>query len=466
VILSQKAATEGPNKTLDFIPGNCFLGIVAAMYSSFDNDTYTVFHSGKVRFGDAHLSEGRNRGLKIPACMFFPKLGSPEKELYIYHGIKDLESEQIRQKQLKQCRSGFYVFRCDSATRIEPDLNFAIKSAYDKKSRKSMNGQMYGYESLCKGSILYFDVEVDDENLADKIKNVIVGRKNIGRSRSAQYGLVLIEEYSFENVKNSNVKNGIVTVYADGRLIFLDEYGMPYYRPTAQQLGLPNDAVIRWDLSQIRTFKYSPWNFTRQSFDTDRCGIEKGSVFVVDVSKCSDVNDLMPHYVGSYTNEGFGKVIYNPYFLEFDEKGLAKCLIRKHSDLDKKTEITLGGTPLLDYLSDLKNMNGANEDVYDMVNEWVAKNRNKFTDSLFASQWGHIRSIAMKYRRKKDIEIALYEGKNSYLEHGICSAKWKEKRRLIVLKDFCSKLNDSNISAALINLSAEMAKSIRRLNHE
>lgn len=30
VILNQKAATEGPNQTLDFIPGSNFLGIVAS----------------------------------------------------------------------------------------------------------------------------------------------------------------------------------------------------------------------------------------------------------------------------------------------------------------------------------------------------------------------------------------------------------------------------------------------------
>lgn len=31
VILNQKSATEGTNVTLDFIPGNCFLGIVAGV---------------------------------------------------------------------------------------------------------------------------------------------------------------------------------------------------------------------------------------------------------------------------------------------------------------------------------------------------------------------------------------------------------------------------------------------------
>ena len=37
VILNQKAATDGPNKTLDFIPGSSFLGIAASrLYSELE----------------------------------------------------------------------------------------------------------------------------------------------------------------------------------------------------------------------------------------------------------------------------------------------------------------------------------------------------------------------------------------------------------------------------------------------
>lgn len=35
VILNQRAATEGNQESLAFIPGNCFLGIVAKDYMSF-----------------------------------------------------------------------------------------------------------------------------------------------------------------------------------------------------------------------------------------------------------------------------------------------------------------------------------------------------------------------------------------------------------------------------------------------
>lgn len=37
VVLNQSAATEGSNSTLDFIPGNVFLGIVARHYDEFGN---------------------------------------------------------------------------------------------------------------------------------------------------------------------------------------------------------------------------------------------------------------------------------------------------------------------------------------------------------------------------------------------------------------------------------------------
>ena len=49
VILNQKSATEGSNSTLDFIPGNCFLGIVASrLYTKVTpEEALDLFHNGK-----------------------------------------------------------------------------------------------------------------------------------------------------------------------------------------------------------------------------------------------------------------------------------------------------------------------------------------------------------------------------------------------------------------------------------
>lgn len=88
VILNQKAASEGANNTLDFIPGSNFLGIVAAKYADFGDAAMEVFHSGKVRFGDAHpVCKGHDvmRTLRVPASMYYPKPEKASEVCYIHH---------------------------------------------------------------------------------------------------------------------------------------------------------------------------------------------------------------------------------------------------------------------------------------------------------------------------------------------------------------------------------------------
>lgn len=481
VILNQKAATEGPNQTLDFIPGSCFLGIVASeLYKKIGEceKTMEIFHSGKVRFGDAHPSKDKFRGLKVPASMFYPKLKKASEKCYVHHLIPNLDDDDLKKEQIKQCRSGFYDFSTSEAKQVKTDTNFAIKSAYDKDKRRSKDQQMYGYQSLQKGLTLYFEVEAD--NYSEEIKSALTGKKRVGRSRTAQYGLVKISECEFNEIGQSSPKNKIVTVYADGRLIILDDFGMPTFRPSAEDLGIKGGNII-WEKSQIRTFQYSPWNYTRQCFDTDRCGIEKGSVFVVDVTNCN-LGELKSRYIGSYKNEGFGKVIYNPAFLDADANGIAKYKLLD-ADKEKKTDAKkMDGTILLNFIKKKSDEESIEKDIYKMVNDWVRINRSLFKDDSFASQWGKIRSIAMLISSKTDLENELFnktrkgerqnkegimedvEIPDAYLNHGIAVEKWKERGRLNKFKEFVNALDDSNVQMAVINLAAEMAKEKNRKN--
>lgn len=498
VILNQKASTEGPNQTLDFIPGSCFLGIVASEYDKFEKEgkAMEIFHSGKVRFGDAHPSKGDVRGLKIPASIFYPKLKKiTDGEIYIHHLIPNLEDETLKKKQLKQCRNGFYTFAEDKATEVKTETNFAIKSAYDREKRRSEDNKMYGYESLQKGLELYFEVQVENDDLAKDIKNALVGKKRVGRSRTAQYGLVEIAETDYSDVKCEKSENNIVTVYADGRLIFLDEYGLPTFRPTAKDLGLEGGEIL-WNKSQIRTFQYAPWNYTRQCFDTDRCGIEKGSVFVVDVSNCGNL-DLKSQYVGSYNNEGFGKVIYNPEFLNADENGVASCQVEKQDDTENKltedeetrvrrikkeiADLKNSDVDICRYLADCKQDELEQQIIYKMVNEFVQDEQRGglFTNKgeKFASQWGNIRSLSMQYDsfdrlsyelfgiRKDEKGKVVVDESNGYLTHGVAKEKW-ENKRIDVVKSFFDSIKkqdlEKRISEAMVNLAAEMAKEMSR----
>lgn len=479
IIVSQRSATEGSHKTLDFIPGNSFLGIVASgCYTELQpSDQILLFHSGRVRFGDAHPAveyQGQKyRSLRIPAMMFYPKL-SDMNPLYIHSAISD--RQELSSKQLKQCRSGFYVLKETQILAAEHERNFAIKSAYDRDVRRAATGKMYGYESLPKGMVFLFEIEMDDEaaHLEACITDSLIGDKRVGRSKTAQYGWVHIEKTSYEDYMmsetgvccSSDSGEYLVTVYADGRIIFLDEDAMPTFQPTAAQLGFGPDARIVSECSQIRTFQYAPWNFKRQAFDTDRCGIEKGSVWVV---RTKEQPKKAADYIGSYRNEGFGKVLYNPDFLRAQAGTNGLAVYQLAEDRTGKTDIGkiernigMEADPLILLLRKKKREQELQTTVYRMVNEFVEKNQGRFGQADFASQWGTIRSLAVQARNRQDLYNALFAESLGYLEHGVAKEKWKRNRRKDFLKNFFGQTNEENYRYCLINLASEMAKKSRR----
>lgn len=495
VILNQTAATEGGNSTLDFIPGNIFLGVLAQRYAEFGDKAMEVFHSGRVRFGDAHpvCADGKHEGvrsLRVPALLFYPKMKSAEDVCYVhsaYDRSKDT-SNNGRPQQLKQCRSGFYAFDDAGGHKAEVEKAFAIKSAYDRSSRRAKDEMMYGYESLAEGTQFLFSVEVDDDALADDIRRGMLGRHKIGRSRTAQYGLADIEEHAFTEVASGaklmkgNDGMEYVTVYADGRLIFLDDSGEPTATPSAHDLGVEG-GEIDWMRSQVRTFQYAPWNGKRSTRDAERFGVEKGSVFVVKVN--GQAQQFCSRYVGCYRNEGFGKVIYNPSFLDVaGGNGKAKCTLNPAADKERKLNPygkPLSGTPLLDYLRRKKQEAQIEQMIYREVNAFVEANKGRFSGDKFASQWGTIRSIASQHFTCEDIMYELYDKKKqktrtkdnikveepfAYLTHGVAAEKWRKGGRDAILKGFIKRVYDQGrlmcgcdcVSTALINLAAEMGK--------
>lgn len=487
VILNQKAASQSQNQTLDFIPGSCFLGIAAdTLYKTKNYDfCREVFHSTKVKFGDAHpvAENAERRSLKIPACYQYPKGEKLTDGCYISF-IVDHDDDDIQIKQLKQAREGFFDIDENSTepklTKINIDTDIAIKSSYDREKRRSADEQMYCYESLAKGLTLYFEVVVDG-NFADDIRKSLVGEKRIGRSRTAQYGLVQISECKFDDVASRPTKKDFSVVYADSRLVFLDEYGYPTFQPTAKQLGFDEKDEIDWEKSQIRTFQYAPWNFQRQCFDADRCGIEKGSVFVVKTAN----SPTESQYVGHYQNEGFGKVIYNPDFvMNFNDEGLSNYDIDLNIPEKKKTEsketrrkrqrleieqLQNDSDRLLQYLATQKQTELDEEIIYETVNQFVKDYKKDFVQDSFASQWGSIRAIAMRYSTYEELKEELFDKKitkngkpepYAYLTHGVAMDKWKKRGRFDNFRDFFNGLSQEGDFAqkVLINLAAQMAK--------
>jgi len=457
-VISQNTATEGSQRTLDFIPGNNFLGIVAGkMYSKLNGpEQYSVFHSGNIHFGDAHPLLKGKRSVRIPSSWFTPK-DSKQEGIYIRNFG---ESPDI---QLEQMRNTFIVVNDDhSYYKAEIEKSFAIKSAYDSSKRKSENAMMYGYQSLKRGGLWQFEIVFNDlvsDALINNVKQCLEGKVSIGRSKTAQYGSINITVHSDVELVNPHpvkYQQSYVLIYADARLIFFDDFGQLTLRP--KDVGLKTGR-INWEKSFIRTFQYAPWNGRRQARDADRCGIEKGSVFYVENIE-SELPEIM--YVGEYQNEGFGKVLINPPFFQCDPvngKSAYYCEGKLPVDVNASRLMDNSTLPetdslLLAYLRNKKVNTSIHDSIYNNVNRFVTDFGGKFKGESFASQWGTIRSLAYEAKDMKTLRNMLFD-ENGYLYRGVTAMQWEKAYRRDVFEHF---FNQQSKIEAIINLATEMAK--------
>ena len=471
VIISESARTEGHQQTLDYIPGSCFLGIVAKHYKEFAGKKIDIFHSGKVKFSDAHRIICSSISAKIPAAMCYPKGKKPHEECFISYLItNDDEKNALKNIQLKQCREGFYAMSDGKFVTSDLEKTFAIKSAYDNNHRRSEDKKMYGYQSLDSGTEFIFEIDYSDldQETIQKIDECLIGNQHIGRSKTAQYGCVKIDELTgkdkyapIETFKNTITiaDREYIALYAFSRLIFVDnETGMSKYQPDEQDdLHLSSEAKIDWTKSQIRTFQYAPWNYTRQTRESERTGIEKGSVIVVDVTNCKNKIPFETSFVGSYLAEGFGKIICNPIFLQSKDKFNAEYKPSKDIIVKRlnNTVPVVKDTALFEYLEEKSSLKSDIDIVYLRVEEFKSKFGSKFKEK-FASQWGAIRGIAFATKEEENISSNIL----TFIGHGLKSEDWTsgaKPNRYDVLENFMID-SQSNIRQAVIHLASEMAK--------
>ena len=402
IVLNSSSNTEGNIETLDYITGASFLGMVAKNYDEFAKtfDTFDIFHSSKVRFGEATPLFENKPTYKAPFCFFAPKLDSDKKEVKNNHFI-DYDNQTELDKQYKQVRNGYITSTLDY---LHLEYNYSQKAAYDKDNRKSKDSSMFGYKAIKKGTTWKFSIKFDDvdEKAQNQVIENILGEKYLGKSKTSQYGKVLIEElkdFKEEKLENLNV-SGTTYVYINSTLALFDENGMPTFEPTKENLGLTN-ASINWEKTQIRTKKFTPYNFKRQTNDYTRLVIEKGSVIALENASNEDI-DILKNGIGGYLNEGYGEVFINPSFLLKEGSFSLNKVVKenkKYEVEEKKVDNTL--------ISFLQNKIESKNKTYSLgekVQEFIDKHKKEF-DTVSKSQWGQIRMIVQVYKDDYKNEI-------------------------------------------------------------
>ena len=471
VVLKSSSATQGVTENLDYIPGAKFLGIAAkSLYDMQQVDkTKDVFHNGNVQFGDAHICIEGQRTKKVPLSWFYKKGEGINDLVYLNHKLtKDINYRlSIEGVQLKQARQGYFV----KDKYVNTETNFSIKSAYDSNKRKAEDSQMYGYYALPKGSVWEFTVIADEKYILD-ITASLEGKKRIGRSRSAEYGLVEIKAIkTIELESNEKVEAGEVIVYAESNLCFFDHYGQNTLQPTASQLGFPDGSEIVWEKSQIRARKYQTWNSKRYNRDADRMIIEKGSVFIVRISGAINTNDFIIG-VGSCKNEGFGRIIINPDFLISENEKLKLKLFKYENSTENIKYLMQKGekdTLLIDFLKNSKNEKKRVVEIDKLVNDFINKYRSTYA-GVSASQWGQVRNYAKHASNEKILLKLLFDKDIGYFMHGQSEHKWRINNRRGLIEEYVfsnsAKVPEGSKLEFIQKLASEMSKNVKSKKQE
>jgi len=275
-----------------------------------------------------------------------------------------------------------------------------------------------------KGLKWQFSIQIED-GISPKdeelIKATILKSTRLGKSKSAQYGLVEIN--SIGGVALASQKGGakaplpnITLLYLNSRVALTDKYGNPTYDLKYLFNGL-KDANILYDKCQIKTSTFTPYNGARQTKDYERVCINKGSVIVLENV---DIKNI-PLHVGAYQSEGFGEVLVNPSFLGAKSFKFTKDDEANTDILPKKVT-----TSLAEFLQKRVQKEQDKLIILDKVDAFINNNKELY-EKIKPSQWGKIRSICTSGANDFKDEI------NKYVSKGI--KEWEKKQIDTLLKD-------------------------------
>ena len=472
IVLNASLATEGNMRTLDYIPGSNFLGIVAAKrYKQLPlSAAYDIFHSGKVSFGDAHIAEGLAYSYQIPFSYLMEKLKQKitQDSIWVHHHLQSLKIETSR---FKQQREGF--INRNSTYIKRPKKSMAIKSAYDRNVRASKSGAMFGLQSLSQGQTFIFAIHFSDTKYIKQVTQQLVGKNRIGKSRNAQYGQVEIKELESPPLlfENREMTSKQLVIYAESNLCLLNEYGQSTFQPEMKDFGLSKEyGDIDWKACKIRTYSYSHWNAHRNTGDTPRDVIQKGSVFVLKLKEAIPLKHL-PKQIGIHHAEGLGRILYNPAFLDANANGLFTGKFQQATEEAKSSIPYVPSTPLSYFLSMTKTAKMEELTIGKAVIEFMKMHKDKFVH-IPPSQWGAIRSKAIAASNMESLHETLFgvdqnEEKKGFLKSGVAADRYWNKSNgicLIYLEQTLIK-NKSLGTKYIAKLAAEMAK-LKQVNHE
>ncbi|MBI4472328.1 MAG: hypothetical protein HY646_06645 [Acidobacteria bacterium] len=396
VVLTERNASIGSPRTLDYIPGAALLGVAAeSLYKELPTaDAFGIFHSGAVRFGNGVPEADGLAALPMPLA--FHRQKGVEDEVYLNMAKNNREP----QKQYEQCREGWLLDRIDasglSVPSVTPARSSSMRTSVDQHGQ-AREGLLFGIESLEAGQTFIARIDADDSTHLKLVEKALVGNAiRLGRSKTAEFGEVSISKVA-------------AVVFAEGRLaqetaVFLclsdlalrdSRTGSVRLAPAATDFGLPQKWELDLSHSFLRTRRYSPFNGHRRRPDQDRQVIKAGSVMVFrrrgdHEASHEEVNATLHRGVGDFRQDGLGQVRLEPSVLRLDRIKLATKPISEPAAAAPQDK-------LAGWLIDCARETTEWDMAWRLVDK-TASDLQKF--NLSNAQWGWIRTLAQAAHRQ------------------------------------------------------------------
>jgi len=445
VVINQRAATVGGHSSLDYLPGATLLGACASgLYKKLSKEeAYTVFYSGKVRFGNALPLSATNRlSYPMPLCWHEQKTGKKaiQNNQLLPDNVLNYQIEQFAAKiQPVQLRTG-YIAIDGSVTK--PQTEFKMKTAIDAKTGRASTGQLFGYSSIFKGMTFGFKLEADEDVPAElfaKVVNNLKGNLALGRSRSAEYGNVKITATDWKEDKtSSNDKTQELTIWLLADLALLDANGQPTLLPTTQHFGLPK-GKLNLDKSFIRSRRYAPFNGHYRRRELERNVLSMGSILHFSLNEPTQAKTVQAS-VGLYRQAGLGQIWINPDLLKTSKPEFAP----RHSSIKKKVpNPEIPDLPLAKWLVNKVGQSSQNQEIEKQAKDWLKTLNRLYHSARLLSgnpkgvrigpsptQWGRVLELTKTPNiSKATIRQQLFEG-----ERAICKDSDSEWTAQVFLK--------------------------------
>lgn len=321
-VFSERSATEGGHRGLDYIPGAAILGAAAGrLYRKLSaEDAFTLFHSGQVRFGNGRpLGAQGERSWPVPFCWHQAKGAKAEPDGRLIRGqVWRLgnNAELPNNQQPQQLRQGYVTA---SGALLRPVESLRLKTAIDPDTGRAREAALFGYEALAARQAFAASITMDDavsDALRDKLRDAFQKEILLGRSRSAEYGRVQVETGDFHPLPTGRGEGERIALWLLSDLAALDDLGQPTLAPRPEWLGLaPGKLVV--EQSFVRGRRYSPWNAHRGGPDLERQVLAQGSVLVFGLNRVlnDEEKGRITKGLGAFREAGLGQVWLDPELL-------------------------------------------------------------------------------------------------------------------------------------------------------